>query len=127
MRLWPGITASILVCLLIAIPHSDAAAAKKKKPVRRAVPAAPRVSAAARAAALRRVDSYLDRSAGFAQPGALVPLLEQFYRLSPTSGPLHLLHFGDSHTASDSWTGRLRDLLKERFGDGGSGFSLAGH
>src|SRR5687768_794756 len=100
MRLWPGITASIMVCLLIVIPHSDAAA-KKKKAIRRAVPAAPRVSAAARAAALQRVDSYLDRSAGFAQPGALVPLLEQFYRLSPTTGPLHLLHFGDSHTASD--------------------------
>ena len=113
--------------LLVAIPHSDAAAAKKKKPLRRAVPAAPRVSAAARAAALQRVERYLDQSAGFAQPGALVPLLEQFYRLSPTTGPLHLLHFGDSHTASDSWTGRLRNLLKERFGDGGSGFSLAGH
>ena len=41
--------------------------------------------------------------------------------------PVHIIHFGDSHTAADDWSGGLRDLLKEKFGDGGSGFSLAGH
>lgn len=120
------LTAAVL-CLLVALPRSDAAAAKKK-PVRRAVPAAPRVSAAMKAAAQQRVENYLAGSAtaGFEQPGALVPVFEQMFRLGSGGSALHLLHFGDSHTAADSWTGRLRDLLKERFGDGGSGFSLAG-
>ena len=40
---------------------------------------------------------------------------------------VHIMHFGDSHTAADEWTGGLRDLLQQRFGDGGSGFSVAGH
>ncbi len=100
------------------------AAARKGK---RRVPAAPRVSASVRAAASRHVDSYLARTprSAFAQPGALVPFLELLTRSA--AGPVHILHFGDSHTAADEWTGALRDLLKERFGDGGSGFSLAGH
>jgi hypothetical protein len=38
-----------------------------------------------------------------------------------------MMHFGDSHTAADEWTGGLRELFKARFGDGGAGFSVAGH
>jgi lysophospholipase L1-like esterase len=34
--------------------------------------------------------------------------------------------FGDSHTAADLMTGRLRRRLQERFGDGGHGFVAAG-
>src|SRR5262249_47460415 len=63
-----------------------------------------------------------------AQPAALVPVFEQLLQLTSTpEAPVHILHFGDSHTASDDLTARLRQLLKERFGDGGSGFSFAGH
>jgi hypothetical protein len=40
---------------------------------------------------------------------------------------VHILHFGDSHTAADQWTSGLRDLFQQRFGNGGSGFSVAGH
>jgi lysophospholipase L1-like esterase len=63
-----------------------------------------------------------------AQPEALVPMFEHLYRLNApqNSTPIHILHFGDSHSAADDWTAELRRLLKERFGDGGSGFSLAG-
>jgi lysophospholipase L1-like esterase len=63
-----------------------------------------------------------------AQPEALVPMFEHLYRLNARqdSAPIHILHFGDSHSAADDWTAGLRRLLKERFGDGGSGFSLAG-
>jgi lysophospholipase L1-like esterase len=39
-------------------------------------------------------------------------------------GPLRILHYGDSHTAADEWTGDLRNQFQQRFGDGGSGFSL---
>ena len=41
--------------------------------------------------------------------------------------PLHILHFGDSHTAADEWTGGMRYFFQQKFGNGGSGFLLAGH
>ncbi len=41
-------------------------------------------------------------------------------------GPMRILHYGDSHTAADEWTGELRTRFQERFGDGGSGYSFAG-
>jgi lysophospholipase L1-like esterase len=117
--------AAILVVCIAAI-----ASAPKKKPQRRAAPPPARVSAAARTAALGRVDGYLSGSAPgeFDQPGALVPAFEMLYRAADAKErtPVHILHFGDSHTAADEWTGRLRELFQERFGAGGSGFSLAG-
>jgi lysophospholipase L1-like esterase len=61
------------------------------------------------------------------QPGALVPFFERLYHLSAGDpAAVHIVHFGDSHSAADDWTAGLRRMLKERFGDGGSGFSLAG-
>jgi len=124
--------AALLGCCLVA-QVSPAATAKKKtarkKKSRR--PAAPPVSAAARAAALEKVEEYLAGSAEqpFQQSGALVPFFEQLARLGAAGErtPVHIIQFGDSHTAADEWTGGLRDQFRERFGDGGSGFSLAGH
>lgn len=37
-----------------------------------------------------------------------------------------VLFFGDSHTAADFMTGRLRTRLQQRFGDAGPGFVVAG-
>jgi lysophospholipase L1-like esterase len=34
---------------------------------------------------------------------------------------VRVLHFGDSHTSADFWTGRVRARLQARFGDGGPG------
>jgi lysophospholipase L1-like esterase len=42
------------------------------------------------------------------------------------SGRTLLLFFGDSHTAGDSMTSRLRATLQSRFGDGGRGLVAAG-
>jgi len=110
------------LCAVTATPQK-----KKRSPG----PAAPRISAALRAASLDKVAQYLDGSAAspIQQPGALAPVFEQIYRMSSaqTRMPVHIIHFGDSHTAADDWTGGLRDHFRERFGDGGSGFSLAGH
>jgi len=85
-----------------------------------------------RAAALRKVDQWLRNSAGnLEQPEVLASLFERLYHTGPaepsTGGAVHILHFGDSHTAADWWTADLRDLFQHRFGNGGSGFSLAGH
>jgi lysophospholipase L1-like esterase len=118
-----------LCCALGLTPSAFQAATKKKK--RTPARAAPKVTAAARAASLERVAQYLEGSAQspMERPGGLAPLFERLYRLSSgqTRVPVHIIHFGDSHTAADEWTGGLRDHFRERFGDGGSGFSLAGH
>ncbi len=39
---------------------------------------------------------------------------------------VRIIHFGDSHVASDYWAGVIRDKLQERFGNGGPGFVLPG-
>ena len=39
---------------------------------------------------------------------------------------VHVLHFGDSHTAADFFTGAVRNQMQRRFGDGGLGYSYAG-
>lgn len=91
----------------------------------------PAVTAAMRAAARKKVDQYLEDSKeqGFEQPGTLVPAFEQLYRIgnSEDHAAVHILHFGDSHTAADEWTGGLREQFQQRFGNGGPGYSLAGH
>jgi len=122
-RLAKGI--SIACGLAVFTVPFVAVAAKKPR-----TPPAPRITAAMRAASLRRVNGYLDSSfkGTLLQAGALVPILEQFYRLSGglSHDPIHIIHYGDSHTAADELTAALRDSFKEKFGDGGSGFSLAG-
>ncbi len=39
---------------------------------------------------------------------------------------VHVLFFGDSHAASDLWSGPLHRALADRFGDGGPGYLFAG-
>jgi lysophospholipase L1-like esterase len=43
------------------------------------------------------------------------------------AGTVRVLQWGDSHTAADMFTGEMRRLIQERFGDGGIGYSYAGH
>jgi lysophospholipase L1-like esterase len=123
--------AALVGCCLLAGPPAISATKKKtvKKKIRR--PVSPPTSPAVRAAAQRNIEGYLADSAQkpFQQPGALVPFFEQLVRLGGAGDkiPVHIVQFGDSHTAADEWTGGLRDRFRERFGDGGSGFSLAGY
>ena len=123
-------------------PAPKTAAAVKKAPVktaakkvvtaihRRVTPRAPRVSASARMEANEGV--FQKVSTGAALPienaGTLIPFFEQLYRhqKGDIAGPLRILHYGDSHTAADEWTGDLRNRFQEKFGDGGSGYSLIG-
>src|SRR5208283_2981223 len=83
------------------------------------------LSAAARAAALARVNAALEDPPErvFEQAGALAPVFEQLLRMSANGNqpPMHVIQFGDSHTAADEMTGALRDEFQRRFGDGGSG------
>lgn len=144
----PRRAAIALLCLSTAIPSFAQTAtqtkpaaklAAKKKPAKKSkkkVRAArvrhyppPRVSVKARAASLQKVSFQLDERPDpvIDRPGTLVPFFERLYRLSTGQSPwVHILHFGDSHTASDDWTGVLRDLFQNRFGNGGAGFSMPG-
>lgn len=93
-------------------------------------PRPPAVSASTRAEAH---EGILKKVAGgaevpFENSAALVPFFEQLYRgqKGELSGPVHILHYGDSHTAADELTGGMRDHFQQAFGDGGAGFSEAG-
>jgi lysophospholipase L1-like esterase len=120
-------------------------AAAKKSPLKRAakkvaavpvtvrrhvIPKAPPVSARNRAEANEGVFTKVARGADIPveNAAALVPFFELLYRhqKGEIPGPLRILHYGDSHTAADEWTGDMRSRFQEKFGDGGSGYSFAG-
>jgi lysophospholipase L1-like esterase len=62
------------------------------------------------------------------RPQALDGLFEKVdaLRRKKAGEPVRIAHFGDSHTAADLLTGRVRTLLQGRFGDAGRGFLLFG-
>ncbi|MGH9558780.1 MAG: GDSL-type esterase/lipase family protein, partial [Bryobacteraceae bacterium] len=104
-------------------------AATSKRHISRRRRSAP-VNARARAAAHDEVMEDLARGAQIpvANAAALVPFFELLYRQQhgQMPGPVRILQYGDSHTAADLWSGEMRARFQEKFGDGGSGFSLAG-
>ena len=91
---------------------------------------APAVPAKVRVAANSAVFQYVADGAEIPveNPAALIPFFEQLYRLQRgrAAGPVRVLHYGDSHTAADEWTGEMRVRLQEKFGDGGAGYSFVG-
>ncbi|MFO0281282.1 MAG: GDSL-type esterase/lipase family protein [Acidobacteriota bacterium] len=109
-------------------PRKKTTAARK----RTAVPKPPVVSQKVRAASREYVSGAMDAVAAAAleNSAALIPFFEQLYQLEQPgiTGPqsLHVLQYGDSHTASDDWAHQLRQLFQGRFGDGGAGYSFAG-
>lgn len=63
---------------------------------------------------------------GLENPAALIPFFEQV-RHPIEGGNVHILQYGDSHTASDDWANAMRLAMQAKFGFGGPGFALAGH
>lgn len=55
-----------------------------------------------------------------ARLGPAAPLLP-LYRALSGPAPVVIVQIGDSHTANDSFSGRLRELFQARFGDAGRG------
>ena len=111
-----------------SVKKSAPKSSAKKAPAKTPKPAP--VSARARADAHDYVlQTIADRAdLPVENTAALIPFFEQLYRhqRGELDGGVHILHYGDSHTAADEWTGDLRNHFQEKFGDGGSGFSLAG-
>jgi lysophospholipase L1-like esterase len=85
------------------------------------------VSPAIRGAALRAISERSSQSIGVLEGGgALVPFFEQLSH-PPENMSLHILQFGDSHTASDDWANQMRQDYQAKFGAGGPGYTLPGH
>ncbi len=101
--------------------------AKKRAPA----PKPPVVSAKVKADSQEYVSDAMDAAAAAAveNSAALVPFYEQLWQLEQNKEngkSLHVLQYGDSHTASDDWANQLRTHFQGRFGDGGAGYSNAG-
>lgn len=66
--------------------------------------------------------------AGLCQPEALSPLFEALAatEAGTREEPVHILQLGDSHTAGDRITGKMRAVLQGRFGSAGRGAIPAG-
>jgi lysophospholipase L1-like esterase len=112
--------AALAIVALFMAPSEFAAARKKKK---KAAPAPPVFSQAA-------LDAIQERAANgpgaLENTAALVPFFEQVLHPSE-SGNVHILQYGDSHTASDDWANAMRQAFQGKFGFGGPGFAFAGH
>jgi lysophospholipase L1-like esterase len=118
---------------ILVLPSAGFQKVSKKRPTtpkssRKAPPV--RTASTKSASDPSRVEELLTlaRQTPMENVGALVPFFEQLYRhqITQSEAGLHILHYGDSHTAADEWTGFLRALFQNRFGDGGNGYSLAG-
>ena len=101
-------------------------AVAKKKTVRRRVAPPVAVSPAVRQSAFQAVSARTSVPADSIEgASALVPFFEQISHPA-SNGPVRILQFGDSHTASDDWADEMRQDFQRRFGAGGAGFTLPG-
>jgi lysophospholipase L1-like esterase len=122
----------ILLALLAAAPAPAVTASAKKTTKKAAhkkhirVPVV-YVSPVVRGAALRAISERSSRPVDVLEgAGALVPFFEQLSH-PPENMSLHILQYGDSHTASDDWANRMRLDFQAKFGAGGPGYTLPGH
>jgi lysophospholipase L1-like esterase len=95
---------------------------KKKTTKPKPVPASVRL--AARAEIDRRINTA---ATGFENAKALANFFAQVDQAHQNGTPVHILQFGDSHTASDDWVNSMRIAAQAVLGDGGPGFVQAGH
>jgi lysophospholipase L1-like esterase len=128
-----GFAAALLAAWLTpaADPQTRAAAPKPApKAARKSAPAANAATIRPRPTPQEFVAQALEAGVRnpVENPAALVPFFEQLYRhqRGEHSGPVRILQYGDSHTAADELSGQLRNLFQASFGNGGSGFSIAG-
>lgn len=101
----------------------------KRKTVRRTpVRRAPAVTYVQRQEATTEVTHAMSTEIEpFDNGGGLVAFFERLYRLSKDVPSVHIIHYGDSHTASDDLAAALRESFQSRFGNGGPGFSMPGN
>jgi lysophospholipase L1-like esterase len=116
-------------------PISDKSAPKKttKKTAKKTKrPTVAPVSPAQRAAARKEIEEKVGAlPPGFENPAALAKYFAAVHQTETTSTAVHpavhIVQFGDSHTASDDWVNAMRTAAQAHYGDGGPGFIQAGH
>src|SRR5262249_30097197 len=102
-------------------------ATPKRRVVRRPVRRAPVFSTEDREAAMNWIqENMAPQQEPFEHVRGLVPSFELLYQASRSKKAVHVLQYGDSHTAGDDLPNTLREQFQARFGNGGPGFSLAG-
>jgi lysophospholipase L1-like esterase len=91
-------------------------------------PAAPAAKTAPSAAAAPPTQPALHQPEGAARHGPLASFFDGLQQLGAATRREHVrvLWLGDSHTAADYLSGRVRSALASRFGDGGPGFVRIG-
>ncbi len=98
------------------------APAKRKTKAKKTAPAVHVTEAqrnAARAEIARRVEAA---GSSFENPEELEP----FFEALPKNQTVHILQFGDSHTASDDWVNSMRTILQAKIRRRGTGFYPGG-
>ena len=94
------------------------------------------LSPAGKAALVEEIDTRLKEPAS--KPIAYASALDGFYAQLAShessvnaaelqTGTVRVMQFGDSHTAADMFTGEARRVFQSQFGNGGIGYSYAGH
>ena len=123
----------VLVALSTAAPTPAATTSAKKTSKKKAAhkkhyhAPAVYVSPAVRSVALHAISERTSEPVNALEgAGALVPFFEQLSH-PPEKMSLHILQYGDSHTASDDWANQMRQDFQAKFGNGGPGYTLAGH
>ena len=110
--------AAVAALVLLALSVSSAVPPAKKKKA-----ATPALSQAA----LDEIEARATIGpSALENPAALVAFFEQVMH-PPEGSNVHILQYGDSHTASDDWANAMRLAFQAKFGNGGPGFALAGH
>ncbi len=122
--------ALILALFLAAAPAFGVTKKSTKKKAthkKHYTPPVVHVSPKLRQMAFQAVSARAEQQTRALEGGAgLVAFFEQISH-PPSQGSLHILQFGDSHTASDDWADAMRQAFQRKFGAGGPGFTLAGH
>jgi lysophospholipase L1-like esterase len=109
---------AFLLSLALCSAATTSTSKKKKKS-----PAAASVSAAARLAARNEIEAKMAAvETGIENPGALA----SYFASLQAGDPVHILQYGDSHTASDDWANAIREAVQAKYGNGGPGFVQAG-
>jgi lysophospholipase L1-like esterase len=87
-----------------------------------------------RTATIQRItESLASLRPGIEGAANLQPFFDRLHELEAdaqsgvNSDVVRILQFGDSHTASDTFTGPMRTLFQTKFGDAGAGYSYPGY
>ncbi len=89
---------------------------------------APIIPAQLHASSLAFVSQRMEWAGGHIEGAdALLPFFKRLSQSTSEGTPVHVLQYGDSHTASDDWVESMRETFQDRYGYGGPGFTMAGH